>query len=125
MCVGFTSPYHPCMHKVWWDCGICGSVSPGAPLTLTIRARTDVAMRLFIAAFMLIHIVYVNHALARPSMTGKAVPSVGDVGEHYPLFLIEKSYHPDPTPLVHPHLPTDCRLTPERQPRSLPTPAFS
>ena len=55
-----------------------------------IRERTSVAMRLFVVAFMLIHILYVNHAFARPSMTGKAVTNVGDVGEHYQLFLIEK-----------------------------------
>src|SRR5947209_18150217 len=33
--------------------------------TLRVCIRTNVAMRLFIAAFMLLHIVYVNHAIAR------------------------------------------------------------
>ena len=78
-------------------------------------------MRLFIAAFMLIQIVYVNHALARPSMTGKAVTSVGDVGEHYPLFLIEKSHHPENITVVYTKLDTDCRVIPDREHGFLPT----
>ena len=78
-------------------------------------------MRLFIAAFMLIHIVYVNHALARPSMTGKAVPSVGDVGEHYPLFFIEKSHHPENITVVYTKLDTECRVIPDREHGFLPT----
>jgi hypothetical protein len=78
-------------------------------------------MRLFIAAFMLIHMVYVNHALARPSMTGKAVTNVGDVGEHYPLFLIEKSHHPENITVVYTKLDTDCHVIPDREHGFLPT----
>ena len=78
-------------------------------------------MRLFIAAFMLIHIVYVNHALARPSMTGQAVTDVGDVGEHYPLFLIEKSHHPENITVVYTKLDTHCRVIPDREHGLLPT----
>jgi len=78
-------------------------------------------MRLFIAAFILIHIVYVNQALARPSMTGHAVTSVGDVGEHYPLFLIEKSYHPENITVVYTKLDTECRVIPDREHGFLPT----
>jgi hypothetical protein len=78
-------------------------------------------MRLFIAAFMLIHIIYVNYALARPSMTGQAVTDVGDVGEHYPLFLIEKSHHPENITVVYTKLDTHCRVIPDREHGLLPT----
>jgi hypothetical protein len=78
-------------------------------------------MRLFIAAFMLIHIVYVHHALARPLMTGQAVTNVGDVGEHYPLFLIEKSHHPENITVVYTKLDTDCHVIPDREHGFLPT----
>ena len=78
-------------------------------------------MWLFIAAFMLIHIVYVNHTLARPSMTGQPVTNVGDVGEHYPLFLIEKSYHPENITVVYTKLDTHCRVIPDREHGFLPT----
>jgi len=70
---------------------------------------------------MLIHIVYVNHALARPSMTGQAVTDVGDVGEHYPLFLIEKSHHPENITVVYTKLDTHCRVIPDREHGLLPT----
>ena len=78
-------------------------------------------MRLFIAAFMLLHIVYVNHALARTSMTGQAVTHVGNIGEHYPLFLIEKSHHPENITVVYTKLDTDCRVIPDREHGFLPT----
>jgi hypothetical protein len=70
---------------------------------------------------MLIHIIYVNHALARPSMTGQAVTNVGDVGEHYPLFLIEKSHHPENITVVYTKLDTDCHVIPDREHGFLPT----
>jgi len=70
---------------------------------------------------MLIHIVYVHIALARPSMTGQAVTNVGDVGEHYPLFLIEKSHHPENITVVYTKLDTVCRVIPDREHGFLPT----
>jgi hypothetical protein len=70
---------------------------------------------------MLIHMVYVNHALARPSMTGQVVTNVGDVGEHYPLFLIEKSHHPENITVVYTKLDTHCRVIPDREHGFLPT----
>jgi hypothetical protein len=70
---------------------------------------------------MLIHIVYVNHTLARPSMTGQAVTNVGEVGEHYPLFLIEKSHHPENITVVYTKLDTHCRVIPDREHGLLPT----
>ena len=70
---------------------------------------------------MLIHIIYLHNALARPSMTGKAVTNVGDVGEHYPLFLIEKSHHPENITVVYTKLDTDCRVIPDREHGFLPT----
>ena len=78
-------------------------------------------MRLFIAAFMLIHIVSMHNALARPSLTGKAVTNVGDVGEHYPLFFIAKSHHPENIAVVYTKLDTDCRVIPDREHGFLPT----
>jgi hypothetical protein len=78
-------------------------------------------MRLFIAAFMLIHIVCVNNTLAHPSMTGQAVTNVGDIGEHYPLFLIEKSHHPENITVVYTKLDTDCHVIPDREHGFLPT----
>src|SRR5882672_8183417 len=78
-------------------------------------------MRLFIVSFILIQMVYLNQALARPSMTGHAVTSVGDVGEHYPLFLIEKSHHPENITVVYTKLDTDCHVIPDREHGFLPT----
>ena len=78
-------------------------------------------MRLFIAAFMLIHIVYVHNTLARPSMIGQAVANVGDVGEHYPLFFIEKSHHPENIAVVYTKLDTHCHVIPDREHGFLPT----
>jgi hypothetical protein len=78
-------------------------------------------MRLFIAAFMLIQISYMHNALARPSMTGQAVTHVGDVGEHYPLFFIEKSHHPENIAVVYTKLDMDCHVIPDREHGFLPT----
>jgi hypothetical protein len=78
-------------------------------------------MRLLIAAFMLIHVVYMPNALARPSLLGQAVINVGDVGEHYPLFFIAKSHHPENIAVVYTRLDTDCRVVPDREHGFLPT----
>ena len=78
-------------------------------------------MGLFITAFMLIHVVCVHSALARPPLTGKAVTNVGDVGEHYPLFLVEKSHHPENITVVYTKLDTDCRVILDREHGFLPT----
>jgi len=69
---------------------------------------------------MLIYIVYVNHALARPLMIGQAVTNVGDIGEHYPLFLIEKSHHPENITVVYTKLDTHCHVIPDREHGLLP-----
>jgi hypothetical protein len=70
---------------------------------------------------MLIHVVYLHNALARPLMIGQAVTNVGDVGEHYPLFFIEKSHHPENIAVVYTRLDTDCRVLPDREHGFLPT----
>jgi len=70
---------------------------------------------------MLIHIAYTTPALARPAMMGKAVTHVGEVGEHYPLFLIEKSHHPENITVVYTKLDTHCRVIPDREHGFLPT----
>src|SRR5438128_5263442 len=77
-------------------------------------------MSLFIVSFFLIQIVYMNNALARPSMTGKAVNNVGDIGEHYPLFLVAKSHHPDNIAVVYTKLDPHFRVLPDRAPGFLP-----
>jgi hypothetical protein len=70
---------------------------------------------------MLMQIVSLNNALARPSMTGKAVNNIGDVGEHYPLFLVEKSHHPGNITVVYTKLDQNCHVIPDRAHGFLPT----
>jgi hypothetical protein len=70
---------------------------------------------------MLIQILYMHNALARPSMLGQAVTDVGDVGEHYPLFFIAKSHHPENIAVVYTKLDTHCRVIPDREHGFLPT----
>src|SRR5215510_3978950 len=83
--------------------------------------RTHVSMRLFIASFMLMQIVCCNHLLARPSVTGKAVHNIGDVGEHYPIFLVEKSHHPENITVVYTKLDKNCHVIPDREHGFMPT----
>jgi hypothetical protein len=52
-------------------------------------------MRRLLAAFLLMQLLALDHALARPAITGQAVNNIGDGGEHDPLFLIAKSHHPE------------------------------
>ncbi len=81
-------------------------------------------MRPFIVSFILLQMVCLNNALARPSMTGKAITNVGDVGEHYPLFLVEKSHHPGNIIVVYTKLDTNCHVIPDREHGFLPTLEF-
>jgi hypothetical protein len=62
-----------------------------------------------------------NYAVARPSLPGTAVNHVGDVGEHYPLFLVEKSHHPENITIVYTKLDTHCRVLPDHEHGFLPT----
>src|SRR2546428_14150115 len=78
-------------------------------------------MKRLLAALMLMQLVALHNALARPSMTGQAVNNIGDVGEHYPLFLIEKSYHPENITVVSTKLDTNCHVIPDRAYGFLPT----
>src|SRR5438552_3075788 len=81
----------------WTECGCCARTSPSINLrrpNWPVRARTHIAMRLFIASCILVQIVALHTALARLSITGQAVNNIGDIGEHYPLFVIKKSHHP-------------------------------
>ena len=82
-------------------------------------------MRRLLAAWMLMQLVALHHALARPSMTGQAVTHVGDIGAHDPLFLIEKSHHPENTTVVSTKLDTNCHVIPNRAHGFLPTLDFS
>jgi hypothetical protein len=70
---------------------------------------------------MLIQIVYMHQALAHPSLLGQAVTTIGEVGEHYPLFFIAKSHHPENIAVVYTKLDTDCRVIPDREHGRLPT----
>jgi hypothetical protein len=78
-------------------------------------------MRFFVVLLILVQTVSLSNALARPSMTGKAVTNVGDVGEHYPLFLVEKSHHPGNITVVYTKLDPHCRVLPDRAHGFMPT----
>lgn len=78
-------------------------------------------MRFFVVLLILVQTVSLNNALARPSMTGKAVTNVGDIGEHYPLFLVEKSHHPGNITVVYTKLDPHCRVLPDRAHGFMPT----
>jgi hypothetical protein len=78
-------------------------------------------MRFVVVWLMLVQTVAFNTALARPLMTGQAVTNVGDVGEHYPLFLVEKSYHPGNITVVYTKLDPNCHVLPDRAHGSMPT----
>ena len=86
-----------------------------------VRARTPVVMRLFLISFLLMQLVALHHVRAYPSMMGKAVTTIGDIGEHYPLFLIEKNYHPNNIIVVYTKLDQHCRVLPDRAHGFMPT----
>jgi hypothetical protein len=70
---------------------------------------------------MLMQLVALHHALARPSMTGQAVTNIGDIGAHDPLFLVEKRHHPENITVVSTKLDTNCHVIPDRAHGFLPT----
>jgi hypothetical protein len=78
-------------------------------------------MRRFLAACMLMQLGALHNALARPSMTGQAVTHVGDIGEHSPLFLVEKSHHPGNITVVSTKRDQHCHVIPDRAHGFLPT----
>lgn len=78
-------------------------------------------MRVWVAWFMLVHILSFHNALAQPAITGTAVTNVGDIGEHYPLFLVEKSHHPENITVVYTKLDAHCHVLPDRAHGFLPT----
>jgi hypothetical protein len=78
-------------------------------------------MRRFLAACMLMQLVAWHNALARPAMTGQVVTNVGDIGEHYPLFFVEKSHHPGNITVVYTKLDKHCGVIPDRAHGGMPT----
>jgi hypothetical protein len=78
-------------------------------------------MRRVLAACLLLHLVSLHDALARPAITGHAVTTVGDVGAHYPLFLVAKSHHPENLTVVYTKLDQHCRVLADRTHGGLPT----
>jgi hypothetical protein len=78
-------------------------------------------MRRVLAACLLLHLVSFHDALARPASTGHAVTTVGDVGAHYPLFLVAKSHHPENLTVVYTKLDQHCRVRLDRAHGGLPT----
>jgi len=74
---------------------------------------------------MLMQLGALHHALARPSITGQAVTHVGDIGEHSPIFLVDKSHHPGNTTVVSTKLDPHCHVIPDRAHGFLPTLDFS
>src|SRR5262249_31188964 len=79
------------------------------------------AMRRFLAVCLLMHLVSLPHALARPTITGQAVPTVGVVGGHYPLFLVHKHHHPENLTVVYTKLDQHCRVLLDRAHGDQPT----
>lgn len=67
------------------------------------------------------HLIFFPHALARPATTGQAVTVIGDIGVHYPLFRIEKSYHPSNITVVYTKLDQHCSVLPDREHGGQPT----
>jgi hypothetical protein len=57
--------------------------------------------RWFFLLALLLPLVSWPHALARPVLTGHAATTVGDVGAHYPLFIVAKSHHPENLTVVY------------------------
>jgi hypothetical protein len=78
-------------------------------------------MRLLIATCILVQCLAVHPAFARPSIGGTAVTNIGDIGEHYPLFLVEKSYHPQNIAVVYTKLDRTCHVMPDHAHGSVPT----
>jgi hypothetical protein len=78
-------------------------------------------MRGVLATCLLLHLVSFYDALARPAITGHAVTTVGDVGAHYPLFLVAKSHHPANLTVVYTKLDQHCRVRLDRAHGGLPT----
>jgi hypothetical protein len=54
-------------------------------------------------------------------MIGKAVNNIGDVGEHYPIFLVAKSHHPENITVVYTKLDKNCYVIPDREHGFMPT----
>ena len=52
---------------------------------------------------------------------GQAVTTVGDVGAHYPLFLVVKSHHPENVTVVYTKLDPHCRVLPDPAHNDQPT----
>ena len=60
-----------------------------------------------------------SNAVSR--VAAQAVTAVGDIGEHFPLFVIEKSYHPENVIVVYTKLDQDCHIVRDRKNDSFPT----
>ena len=78
-------------------------------------------MTSWMVGIVLLHIVCCNAALARVPITGTVVTNVRDVGDHYPLFLVTKSYHPENVTVVYTKLDTNCHVLPDRTHDFMPT----
>ena len=77
--------------------------------------------RWFFLLALLLPLVSWPYALARPVLTGHAVTTVGDIGEHYPLFIVTKSHHPENLTVVYTKLDQHCRVLPDRDHGGQPT----
>lgn len=92
-----------------------------APRVGPVFEEMYVAMRRLLVCCMLVHLALLHTVLARPLLTGTAVTHVGDVGEHYPLFFIEKSHRPENITVVYTRLDAHCRVLPDRTHGFLPS----
>ncbi len=62
---------------------------------------------------LLITLVVWPYVLASAAVMGQAVTALRDVGEHYPLFLVTKSHHPENVTVVYTKLDPHCRVRPD------------
>ena len=79
------------------------------------------ALRCVLVVCLLLPLVSAPDAPARPVLTGHAVTTVGDVGAHYPLFIVAKSHHPENLTVVYTKLDQHCRVLPDREHGGQPT----
>jgi hypothetical protein len=78
-------------------------------------------MRHVLIAVLCLSLLLVHPALARPVMTGQVVTAIGEIGAHYPLFVVKKSHHPENITVVYTKLDPQCHVLPDGAHGGMPT----
>jgi hypothetical protein len=78
-------------------------------------------MRPVLAAVLFLSLLLVHPVLVRPAMTGQVVTTINEIGTHYPLFVVTKSYHPENITVVYTKLDPHCHILPDRAHGGMPT----